>query len=410
MAAHPNISLVVGFPKPVSPHSLGAIHRKFQVRQDEKLELVHGYSIEVPEDKVDEYVAALPETAAVMYNEPLFGEENDTAPQQTRVEHDFSDELEAESELPHISRPAGLQELHAQGFTGKGSTIAVIDSGLSNHKDLKGRVKLFKDFSSSRTKNQIDTEGHGTHVAGIAAGDGKLVDGVAPEAELVGLRIKSPEQAIKAITWAVKNKEKFDIDILNLSLGVRQQQPTSRDLFAQAAQAAIDAGIITVIASGNECTKSQCSGTISSPGSLPDAITVGAYFDGGTNEDLSDDKMWGRSSNGPTAIGKVDKPDLVAPGAGILAPRATGSRLGRSRPKWETYHFDSGSSMATPMVAGAAALLLQADPDLTQSEMKQLLMETADPMKDTSRDAQGAGRLDLKEALQAAGALLETAV
>ena len=409
MVAHPNVSLVVGFKKPVSSHSLGAIHRKFKIRQDEKLSLINGYSIDIPKDKVDEYVASLPKSAAVMIDQPLFDKRDEPGLHpEFRVGDEFSDDLSAPEGPPHISRPAGLEELHAQGFTGKGTTIAVVDSGLSNHRDLKGRIKHFKNFSNPRNKNLVDLEGHGTHVTGIAAGDGKLVDGIAPEAEVVGLKIgDSVTEAIQAITWVVENKGKYDIDVLNLSLGVRQTKPFGEDPFAIATQAAIDAGVITIVASGNECTSTQCASTISTPGSLSDAITVGAYYDGGTNDDLSDDKMWGRSSNGPTAIGKLAKPDLVAPGAGVLAPKAKGSRLGRSRPNWKNYHLDSGSSMATPMVSGTAALLLQVDPDMTQAEMKEILKKTADPMDGPSKNAQGAGRLNLTEALKAAGAELE---
>src|SRR5690606_15415908 len=116
--------------------------------------------------------------------------------------------------------------------------------------------------------------GHGTHVTGIAAGDGPNVDGIAPKADLVGLRIQSPKEAIQAIEWAVENKDKYSIDVLNLSLGVEARLPNRQDPFAQAAQQAINAGIITVIASGNECTAEKCSSTISTPGTLPDAITV----------------------------------------------------------------------------------------------------------------------------------------
>jgi subtilisin family serine protease len=403
MASRSQISLVVGFPKAHPSRALGALHRKFNIQQDEKLDIINGYSIDVPEDQVDRYIDALPSSATVMVDEPMFFPEPD-AQERTRG-HRGERTADAESR-PHISRPAGLEEIHARGITGAGRTIAVIDSGLALHSDIKDRIKFFKDFSSKQTKNTIDPFGHGTHVGGIAAGDGSDVDGIAPGAELVGLRIKSPSEAIKAIEWAVENKDKYGIDIINLSLGITAKLPNRQDPFAQAAQQAIDAGIITIVASGNECTSKLCSGTISTPGTLPDAITVGAYNDGGSNDDLSDDTMWGRSSQGPTAIEQIQKPDLVAPGVNVMAPKAAGSQLGKTRPNWDRYHSDTGSSMATPMVSGAAALLLQVSPNLTQAQMKAILTGSANPIKDADVNSQGAGRLNLRDALTAAGAQL----
>lgn len=407
MDAHSNISLVVGFPKRApSPRQLGALHRKFQIHQEEKLDLINGYSIQVPEDKVDRYVAALPKSATVMVDRELFGE----PAEHEDLRDTFPEFDDIEQDAPRVSRPKGLSELHARGITGKGTTIAVVDSGLSKHRDFSGRVKYFRDFSAGHSKTRIDPFGHGTHVAGIVAGDGEEIDGIAPEAELVGLRITSPKQAIKAIEWAVKNKEKYDIDVLNLSLGVKEVYPNRQDPFAQAAQQAIDAGIITVVAAGNECTSTHCSGTISTPGTLKDAITVGAYSDGGTVDFLGDDKIWARSSNGPTLRDKHAKPDLVAPGVNVLAPRSAGSDLGKRRPQWKKYHYDTGSSMATPMVSGTAALLLQVDPNLGQEEIREILTGTADPLEGSDRQAQGAGRLDLWEALEEAGADLSAPV
>ena len=390
------VSLIVGFPKAPSPHSLGALHRKFQVRQDEKLDIINGYSVELPADKVDAYIQSLPQEASVMIDKPIFDEPKERAGRSS----DFSD-AESAGEAPQFRRPEGLRELHAQGIDGRGTTIAVVDSGMARHGDLKDRIKYFKDFSNDHAKDAIDPFGHGTHVAGIAAGDSDNddADGIAPKADLVGLRITSPLEAIQAITWAVDNKEKYGIDVLNLSLGVDATLPNKQDPFAQAAQKAVDAGIITVVASGNECFTDHCAGSISTPGILPDAITVGAFDDKGTSA-LDDDRMWGRSSHGPTAKDQLPKPDLVAQGVNIFASSSKGSSLGQRRPRWEEYHSDQGSSMATPMVSGTAALLLQLDPTLTQKGVKELLMSSAVPMLGVGNDAQGAGRLNLAEAVR----------
>jgi serine protease AprX len=394
MAGISQVSLIVGFPKAQDSHKIGALHRKFKVHQDQKLELIHGYSVDVPADKVDAYLDSLPSSASVMFDRPIFGDPKDEAAREA-----VAGDAAILDQTPYFSRPDGLDELHKQGITGQGSTIAIIDSGIANHGDFKNRIKYFKDFSNKQTKNAIDPLGHGTHVAGIAAGDGKDVDGIAPQADLVGLRIKTPLQAIKAIEWAVENKERYSIDVLNLSLGVEANLPNRQDPFAQAAQQAVDAGIITVVASGNECFATHCEGSISTPGILPAAITVGAYDDGGTVS-LDDDQMWGRSSNGPTAHDQVAKPDLVAQGVNVFAPSSAGSSLGKTRTRWDKYHSDQGSSMATPMVSGGAALLLQVDPTLTQQDIKELLQSTADPLLKASSHAQGSGRLNLAEAVK----------
>ena len=403
MVGNSTVSLVVGFPTAQKPNALGALHRQFKVKQSEKLDIINGFTVDVPAKQVDAYVKSLPSEATVMVNDPFFSRPvTDRRSSQERG-RDFSDMESAQpTPAPYISRPDGLQELHSAGFEGQGVTIAVVDSGIAPHTDFQDRVKFFKDFSTRSNKN-IDPFGHGTHVTGIAAGDGAQVDGIAPKADLVGLRIQSPKEAIQAIQWAVENKDKYSIDVLNLSLGVEARLPNRQDPFAQAAQQAINAGIITVIASGNECSADKCSGTISTPGTLPDAITVGAFDDRGTGA-LDDDVIWGRSSNGPTPIDGLAKPDLVAPGVNVYAPSSKGSDLGKNRPNWENYHSDLGSSMATPMVSGAAALLLQVDPSLNQSRMKELLASTAIPLSATPKDAQGAGRLNLLEAMKKAGA------
>ena len=399
-------SLIVGFNEKQKPGKLGALHRKFGVRQAEKLNIIDGYSIEIPTREVDHYLAALPESANVMFDGPLLGEPGVTEVPTPAVSPVEDRILEVEEPLPYVSRPAGLELLHAQGIDGRGTTVAVVDSGLSPHGDFGDRIALFKDFSSSRNTKANDSNGHGTHVAGIGVGDGARVDGIAPRAKLVGLRISSALEAIKAIEWAVDHRDDHSIDVLNISLGVPDRLTHGQDPFAQAAQNAINSGLITVVAAGNEgqdCRLDDpgglCHGTISSPGSLPDAITVGAFDDGGTIA-LDDDKIWAKSSAGPTASDKTAKPDLVAPGVGILAPTAVGSDKSRSHPRWQNYHLDTGSSMAAPMVTGAVALMLQVHPGLTQAEAKALLTKTAIPMAGVSADVQGAGRLNLKNLIE----------
>lgn len=406
MSGHALTSLIVGFPQAQSSGKLGALHRKFGLKQEEKIDIINGFTVEVPSAKVDAYVAALPPEASVMLDQPFFPATPPTSGPHRGPAPALADDLESAGPVapPHLSRPPGLAALHAQGINGQGVTIAVVDSGIAPHQDFGDRVKFFKDFSQERSKKLVDSFGHGTHVAGIAAGDGELVDGIAPKADLVGLRITSPKEAIQAIDWAVENKEKYGLDVLNLSLGVEARLPNRQDPFAQAAQRAVDAGLITVIASGNECTQEKCQSTISTPGILPDAITVGAFHDHGTNDDLTDDTMWSRSSNGPTPVDGLPKPDLVASGFGVVSTSSPGSHLNGTRPRWESYHTDNGSSMATPVVSGTAALLLQLDPSFKQADIKELLSSTALPIQGVDKSAQGAGRLNLAEVIRQARA------
>lgn len=312
-----------------------------------------------------------------------------------------SDEVEdlTEHNTPWVSRPDGLADLHEDGYTGAGVTVAVIDSGITAHSDFGQRIKKFRDFSSRRRK-AYDSKGHGTHVAGIIAGDGPNINGVAPEADLVACRITNEEEAIKAIDWVIDNQEKYSIDVLNLSLGVEPTGPVKDDAFAQAAERAVDAGLVVVVAAGNECKNGKCptQSTISSPGTAPSVITVGALDDRGTAV-KKDDKLWVDSSRGSRRDGK---PDLIAVGSKILSTLAPDSEYFEAVSGGADYLAISGSSQAAPMVSGAAALMLQANPELTHDQIKDILMETADPVKRLPKRAQGSGRLDLDQAVEAA--------
>lgn len=311
-----------------------------------------------------------------------------------------SDVALSQVSVDHVSRPNGLDALHGNGVTGKGVTVAVIDSGISSHKDFGNRIKAFRDFTSGRTvpKKEVDKTGHGTHVAGIIAGSGESVKGIAPEAELVGCRISTPEQAVKAIDWVIANKEKYSIDILNLSLGVSAPRNPADDLFRQAAERAVDAGILVVAAAGNECQSEVCESTITSPGNSPKVITVGA-LDDQANFNPADDRIYASSSNGTVTGGK---PDLVAEGVKVLAPLAKGSDFAKTLSGTALYVALSGSSQAAPMVAGALALMRQVNPNLNQDKAKELLKRTASKLDDVRPEAQGAGRLNLSRAVAAA--------
>lgn len=410
-----SVSLVVGLPGDArSARQLSELNKRTGASAGEELPLINGYTVEVPQDQLDGYLASLPENSTVMLNRPFERPAPPADPMppdrrgRSQIDGDDEDAARGQSqaarppmEQPGQTHPLGWNDVRAQGVDGAGVTIAVIDSGLAPHPDFGDRIKAFKNFSWQGGPKAHDDYGHGTHVAGIMAGDGPEIDGVAPGANLVGARITNPQEAIKAIDWVIAHKDEFNINVLNLSLGSQAILPGHSDPFAQATQKAIDAGILTVVAAGNESKNGTVSGTISTPGILADAITVGAYHNSHT-EELDDDRMWGDSSLGPTHPDGLAKPDLVAPGSHVVSVSASGSDLSKNNPSWGAYHLDSGTSMAAPMVGGALALMLQVNAKLTQRAAKEILQSTAVPFEGVSPMAQGSGRMNLAAAVEAA--------
>lgn len=347
-------------------------------------------------------VEDLPTAAKIRRIQEMVLKSNLTAPPQRELssgQGPTSDGLEgyAQEDIAYISRPKNMARLHEQGIDGRGVTVAVVDSGVARHEDFGDRIKAFKDFGS-RKRAPHDPKGHGTHVAGIILGDGEKVDGVAPRADLVACRVTSEAEAIEAVDWVIANREKYSIDVLNLSMGVAAHPDPSKDAFRLAAERAVEAGLVVVVAAGNECKGNVCPRTISSPGISPQVITVGAVDDKGT-ADPKDDQVWEKSSQGASRVGK---PDLVAEGTAVVSPLAPKSVYADRVAKSSEYLAVSGSSQAAPMVAGAAALMLQMNPALTHDEIKSILTSTAEKLPGASKAAQGAGRLDLESAVQAA--------
>ncbi|CCQ95771.1 Peptidase S8 and S53 subtilisin kexin sedolisin [[Clostridium] ultunense Esp] len=274
--------------------------------------------------------------------------------------------------------------------------IAVIDTGIdTNHVDLNGgKVIGWKDFVSGKT-SPYDDNGHGTHVASIAAGEGEAnssYKGVAPGAALVGLKVLdrngsgTMSNVTAAIDWAISNKAAYGIEVLNLSLGTSGSSDGT-DTTSLAVNRAVDAGLTVVVAAGNSGPFQY---TVGSPGAAEKAITVAAMGDLGENGFY----LAGFSSRGYTADGRV-KPDIAAPGVNITAAKA-GTTTG-----YVTY---SGTSMATPFTAGTVALMLDANPSLTPVSIKNLLGSTAIDWGPSGKDIDyGFGRLDGYQAIAQAG-------
>jgi serine protease AprX len=311
------------------------------------------------------------------------------------------------------------------GVDGAGVGVAMIDSGVSaSHDDLgAGRVVHWADFVAHQPVS-YDDYGHGTHVAGIIAGTG--VDsaggrrGIAPAADLIVLKALDGtgnghiSDVIAAVDYAVANRDRFNIRVLNLSVAAGVYESYQTDPLAQAALRAVRAGIVVVAAAGNfglsQGGEPQY-GTIAAPGNAPWVLTVGAADDKGT-PDRGDDVVAAFSSRGPSAIDGTPKPDLVAPGVGIESAADPASTLYSIQPRarvWgaantvsQPYLRLSGTSMAAPVVTGTIALMLQADPQLTPNAVKAILQFTAEPRTDTDQSTQGAGLLNARGAVSLA--------
>ena len=288
--------------------------------------------------------------------------------------------------------------------------IAVIDSGIAPGIDFGARISAFYDFTHGdiRATPASDDYGHGSHVAGLAAG---TFVGVAPAARLIGLKVLNAQgqgttaNVIRAIEFAVANKNTLDIDVINLSLGHPIFESAATDPLVQAVEHASRAGIIVVVSSGN-FGRNRSTGEIgyagtASPGNAPSGISVGAVRTFGTVS-RHDDRLAAYSSRGPSWYDGFAKPDLSAPGDNVLSVAAVGSTLRQmqeQRGNVGNYMRLSGTSMAAGVVSGTVATVLQQNPHLTPNAMKMVLQYSSIPVKQddgTYADAltQGAGSVN----------------
>jgi len=291
-------------------------------------------------------------------------------------------------------------QLQESGLTGKDVTIAVLDTGIYPHEDLEGRIIGFRDFINNRT-DAYDDNGHGTHCAGDAAGNGAssggMYKGPAPEANLVGVKVLdkmgsgSLSTVISGVEWCIQNQSQFNIKVLSLSLGSDAQQSAKDDPVVKAVERAWDNGMVVCVAAGNSGPGSS---TIASPGISPKVITVGAADDK-NSVDRSNDTVADFSSRGPTIDG-LTKPDLVTPGVNIISLRSPGSFLDKTNASARVdidYFSLSGTSMATPICAGVVAQMLQDNPNQSPDDVKRHLLNACE---DLGQDeyAQGYGLLN----------------
>ena len=312
------------------------------------------------------------------------------------------------------------------GVDGSGVGIAIIDSGVfASHDDLStpNRVEQFVDFVNNQT-DAYDDYGHGTHVAGIIAGNGfdssGARSGIAPGSNLIVLKALNSDgsghisDVIAAIDYAVRNKDVFNIRVINMSIAAGVFESYYSDPLTLAALSAVNSGIVVVAAAGNNGRSADGRGQyggITSPGNAPWVLTVGASSHMGTI-DRSDDTMTFFSSRGPTAVDVSAKPDLVAPGLGTESLSNPNSALystmaayllaGTAPTSYLPYLSLSGTSMSTPVVAGTVALMLQANPSLTPNEVKAILQYTAQTYPAWDPLTEGAGFLNAQGAVELA--------
>jgi serine protease AprX len=296
-------------------------------------------------------------------------------------------------------------------LTGENITIAIIDTGIHPHKDLEGRLIDFKDFINNR-ETTYDDNGHGTHCAGDAAGNGEISGGKyvapAPKANLIGVKVLdklgsgSLSTVMEGVQWCMDynelNPEK-KIHIISMSLGSSAQkyEQENDDPMVKIVEEAWRQGIVVCVAAGNE---GPGTGTIASPGISDKVITVGAMDDKETLDRL-DDSIASFSSRGPTIYDK-QKPDVVAPGVNIVSLRSPNSyldKLQKNNRVDNDYFVLSGTSMATPICAGIVALMLENKPNLTPDGVKLNLLNGADPWEDDNHNKYGAGYINAERSI-----------
>ena len=310
--------------------------------------------------------------------------------------------------------------------------IAFLDTGIDfQHRDFKGRIKTM-DFTGQGGEN-LDVYGHGTHVIGLALGNGRqsfedhyqqYLAGMAPHAQGYSLQVLNENgiglvsDVILAIDWVLENKDKEKIRVINLSLGSPPMSSFVHDPLAVACGAAVKKGIVVVAAAGNYGSHNgqTLHGGILSPAYSPHVIAVGAANTNDT-EIRSDDTVASFSSRGPTLFDGLPKPDLVAPGNSLKGPVSFQGTLFNLFPDRSVdpcneienefceeipfnYQALSGTSMAAPIVSGTVALMLQVNPSLTPNALKAILMATAQPMADQPFIHQGAGLINTEGAVR----------
>jgi serine protease AprX len=315
--------------------------------------------------------------------------------------------------------------LSTPGYTGTEVGVAVLDSGIATHNALDTRVVAHVNLVSDEPGVIGDPFGHGTHLAGIIAGNRTAASNVtsgfgggsAPSARLIDVRVLGSRgsgrtsDVIAGIEWVIANRLLYNIRVLNLSLGHPVTEPSVTDPLCQAVTRAVAVGITVSVSAGNyglTSTGAPVLGGITSPGNTPAALTVGALDTNGTI-DSSDDTVAPYSSKGPARYEIVVKPDVVAPGTRVVSLEAQSSYLSATYPQYHiagsnrnAYMRLSGSSMSTAVVSGGVALLINAYPSLTPAQVKMAIQMGARFMPEAGLVGAGAGSVNFAPAMKVA--------
>ncbi|MDQ4085029.1 MAG: S8 family serine peptidase [Actinomycetota bacterium] len=320
---------------------------------------------------------------------------------------------DSQASMDHVRSVIGAETMWSRGYTGQGVGVALIDTGVVPVKGLmSGNVVDGADLSfesQSEDLRHYDTFGHGTHMAGIIAGDEPQTllgpapfRGVAPDAELTSIKVGAHDgavdvsQVVAAVDWVVEHRNddpKNPIRVLNLSYGTDGVQGYRVDPLTHAVENAWRAGIVVVVSGGNE---GFGHGKLNNPAYDPRVLAVGAADTKGTTSTL-DDTVPEFSSRGDAQR----RVDLTAPGRSIVSLRDPGSYLDEAHPGarvGDRFFKGSGSSQAAAVVAGAVALLLDQRPGLSPDQVKALLRKTAAAMPTADAAGRGAGEINLAAA------------
>ncbi len=329
--------------------------------------------------------------------------------------------------MDSITSQMGVPAWWDAGYTGQGVDVALIDTGVSPVQGLNnpGQVVYGPDLSlESQAPNltNLDTNGHGTFMAGLIAGHDPGVAqpyssapassylGVAPDARIVSLKVATADgevdvsQVIAAIDWVVQHAHDpgFNIRVINLSYGTNSLQPYGKDPLAYAVEQAWKAGIVVVAAAGNTGNqRGHDAPGLADPAYDPYVIAVGGYNTGAGAGPGSHDSM-GVYSASSSGCGQCKNPDFVAPGTHIQGLRVPGSYIDQNHPEGaldDRYFRGSGTSEATAITSGVVALILQRFPNLTPDQVKNYIADNTVKVPGADTQSQGAGEIDLSKLL-----------
>lgn len=298
-----------------------------------------------------------------------------------------------ENRMNHVKKQIFCRDAYSMGLTGKGVGVAVLDTGIFPHRDFDHRIAGFADMINHR-QTPYDDCGHGSHICGIIGGSGAFSDGryqgMAPDCHLIMVKTLDRKgngyasDMLAGIAWILEKKDDLGIRIVNISVGACGKKIANEaSALVRGVNQAWDAGLVVVVAAGNNGPGRM---SITTPGISRKVITVGCSDD--EKEVLVGKKrMMNYSGRGPTAA-CICKPDVIAPGSRVVSCA--------HRP--DQYAIKSGTSMSTPIVSGAIALLLEKYPDMTNRDVKLKLMESAQDLG-LPKNQQGWGLLHVEKLL-----------